>query len=161
MHTKPVTFTIPAPAAGADWTYEPSNGDQAVIMAITARLTTAVAVANRLPALTLKDQNGTVYFADDMSEPQAASLVCRYSWAREAPDPLAVALSNNQSVTAPFPNVWLQPGDTIGTVTQNIQAADQWSTIVIRYYTGEHWRHLQHELREIADLERTAVMLGA
>jgi hypothetical protein len=146
VRTRPVTYPIPSPAAGSDWSYTPSPTDQGIVMAVTATLTTAVAVAGRMPAIEYTDQSGLVYLSADCAQPQAASLAVTYTWAREFGLGLFAAPVNGQRVSAPLPDAWLQPNDKIGTVTSNMQAADQWSNIVIRFYTGERWRELQREL---------------
>lgn len=116
-------------------------------MAVTARLTTATAVASRLPAIAYTDQSGLVYLSADCAQPQAASLAVTYTWARDFGLGLFAAPIAGQRIGAPLPDAWLQPGDTIGVKTDNLQAADQWDQIVIRFYTGERWRKLQAELR--------------
>lgn len=146
MRTKPLTYPIPSPAAGSDWSYEPSNTDQGVVMTLTATLTTSIVVASRLPAIYYKDQNGLTYLSADCGQPQAASLAVTYTWAREFGLGLFAAPVNGQRVSAPLPDAWLQPADSIGTKTANMDVGDQWSNIVIRFYTGERWRQLQREL---------------
>lgn len=152
MHTKPLTFQLPAPVAGSDWSYMPSQTDQTVIMAITATLTTDATVANRYPGLKMTDQSGLVYFAMNASEPQAASLAVTYSYAESAPNQSGITAVTGQALAAPLPQIWLQPGDTIGSDTLGLDASDQWSAIVIRFYTGERWKRLQWELQVAKEL---------
>lgn len=147
LRTQPRTFSIPSPAPGADWVFTPSQTDRAVVMSVTGILTTAVAAANRFPALTLTDQSGLVYYSADVGRPQAASLVVRYTWARDVYLSPSTLIAGGQSMAGGMPDVWLDPNDTIGTVTNALAAADQWSSIVIRYYTGERWLELQRELQ--------------
>ena len=146
MRTKPLTIPLVSPVAGADWSFKPTQTDQCVVMAVTATLTTDATVAARLPAIAYTDQSGLVCLSADCGQPQAASLAVTYTWAREFGLGLFAAPINGQRVSAPLPDAWLQPGDTIGTKTFGIDAGDQWSNIVIRYYTGERWRQLQREL---------------
>lgn len=115
-------------------------------MALTATLTTAVAVAARMPAIEYTDQSNMVYLAADFAQSQPASLAVTYTWARDFGTGLFVSPITGQRVSGPLPDAWLQPSDKIGTVTANLQAADQWSNIVIRFYTGERWKTLQREL---------------
>lgn len=155
MHTRPVTYPLPSPAAGTDFSYRPSQTDQAVVMTLTAKLTTSATVAGRLPALTYTDQNGEVYLSADLGQAQAASLAVTYTWARMFGTTLGAAPITGQKASAPLPDAWLQPNDTISVVTANLDPADQWSNIMIRYYTGERWLALQRELRLEAEIEAT------
>lgn len=146
MRTKPLTYPIPSPAAGSDWSYKVSPTDQGIVMAVTATLTTSAVVAARLPAIEYTDQSGLVYLSADCAQPQAASLAVTYTWAREFGLGLFAAPVNGQRVSAPLPDAWLQPNDLLSVTTLNKDVADQWSNIVIRFYTGERWRQLQREL---------------
>lgn len=152
MHTKPLNLPVPAPAAAADWHFVPSQTDRVIVMSVTALLTTAIAVANRYPALTLKDQEGLPYFTADMGVAQAASLAVNYCWARESNSGATAAPVAGQAMSRPFPDIWLSPGDSLGMVTDNLSAGDQWSNIVIRYYTGQRWLDLQAEIAEAKQL---------
>jgi hypothetical protein len=148
LHTRPRTDPIASPAAGADITFVPTQIDQCVVMTFKARLTTSAVVANRLPALVMKDINGNIYVQAGLGQPQAASLAVTYTWARAFGAGSAGALVTGQSTSGPLPDAWLQPGDTIGTATTNLDVGDQWDQVVCRYYVGEHWLRLRRELAE-------------
>lgn len=117
-------------------------------MTVKARFTTSAAVASRLPAIVLKDINGQEFAVADFGHAQTAGLAVTYTWARNFGLGINAAPVTGQAVSGPLPDAWLQPGDSIGTLTAGIDVADQWDQIVIRYYTGEHWLRLQRELAE-------------
>jgi hypothetical protein len=123
-----------------------SEIDQAILMSVTARLTTSAAVASRLPAIAYTDQSAQLFLSADCGQPQAASLAVTYTWARDFGLGLFAAPITGQRVSAPLPDAWLQPGDVLSTVTANIDVGDQWDRIILRYYTGERWLALQREL---------------
>lgn len=123
---------VGAPAAGADIVFTMPAGARGRIVSISALLTTAVAVANRLPSL-IVDDGATAYAVIPSGNTQAASLVQQYTWADSCPQ---VALFDSK-VIAPLPsNLVLPPGHRIRTSTTGIQAADQWSAINLM---GHEW----------------------
>lgn len=160
MHTRPITQQLPSPAAGTDIAFVPTQTDQCIVMAFTARLTTSAAVASRLPALVMKDQNLLQYVVADFGEAQTAGLAVTYTWARDFGVGISAAPVAGQSVSGRLPDAWLQPQDTIGTHTTNIDVADQWDQVVVRYYTGEHWLRLKRELAERTQIETAIATLG-
>lgn len=120
------------PAAGADWTDKVISGANVRIVGITATLTTAVAVATRIPALQLKMRDGSlVAVLNTDTGGQAASLAHTWSWVIGASAPQTFGTFH----VSPLPDVVLPDGATVGTVTTAIQAADQWSAIVVSYDT--------------------------
>jgi hypothetical protein len=146
----PFTLAIPAPAAGADWTFVPSQTDRTLLLAIASTLTTSATAANRRPALELVDQSGLVYWSADAVFPQVASLAVTYSWARGAGAPPAAAEVTGQRIALPLPWARLQPGDTIKSVTAAIAGTDQWSQIVFRGIIGDWWEE-ESELAHLAE----------
>lgn len=116
---------VSSPAAGADWSVTVPGGERWRIQAILATLTTAVAAATRVPILELMlDNQKAVRIAPANS--QAASLTNVYQWF-----PNADVVSVGGFDTVAIPDVLLEPGDTIDTSTVAIQAADQWSGILV------------------------------
>lgn len=114
-------YTMPAPAAGADFTITVPAGKLWDVVVIYATLTTAVAVASREADITFGDGNA-LFASVGPAAVQAASLADRYLW--------AVGLTNEvagSSQSQAIPSLRLLPGWTIASVTANIQAADQWS----------------------------------
>jgi hypothetical protein len=137
------TRQLPAPAAGSDWSAMLSGTDRVRIHAITAQLVTSATVANRVAGLIMKDQNGLTWWQADLESDQAASLTVGYSWAHGSGITAVPAAANGALLSAGLPRTWLEPGDTVGSVTAALQAGDQWSNIVIRFATAEHWEELQ------------------
>lgn len=157
LTTKPRTLQIQNPAPGADWSFVPSSTDRVILISVLATLTTAVAAGSRMPALQFTDQSGLVYMQGDLGRGQAASINTAWCWTKDWNVGPGAATSVGQHAAGPLPNVWLDPNDVIGTVTNGIQAADQWSNIVVRYYAGREWLKLQ---RELAFMEEIAEDLG-
>lgn len=151
MRGQVITTVLPAPAAGADWTFTPSPTDRVHVLTITGKLTTAAAVANRVVALRCEDLNAVNYYQADAVYPQAASLAVTYSWSRNGGNGANPAIFTGESVGLALWSHWLEPGDRVGSLTANIAAADQWSAIVARYVVLEHWVMLE-ELGELAAL---------
>ena len=147
------TVRVPAPAAGADWSFKPSDIDRVKVLTVTAKLVTSVTVANRHPALTITDRDQNQYLAQDAQFTQAASLSAQYSWAPGLGNPVLTSALGGTRVGFPFPYPWLEPGDTIATATAGLDAADQWSAIVVRFYTADHWKHWEHVERLMALLD--------
>lgn len=148
-----ITQQYPNPAAGADVSIELSNSDRVRVIAFTARLVTSSAVASRLAGLRLEDLNGVIYFEQDLEATQAASRTVRYSWARGAGVSANTALTGIVSLAGGLPWLELQPGDLLQTNTRNIDVADQWQEIAVRYAACDSWEDLQ-------DLERIRQILG-
>lgn len=139
MSYRVITETINPPAVGTDISFVPCGTDKVRLLAFTALLTTSAAVANRRPALALKDQSAGVYWSADAINPQAASLATRYSWARGVGAQVASTIVTAERVALQLPDLWLQGNDTIQTLTSGIDVADQWSAIVWRGVVGDEW----------------------
>lgn len=129
-------------------------------MTVKARFTTSAAVASRLPALVLKDINAQEFAVADFGHAQTTGLAVTYTWARNFGLGINAAPVAGQAVSGPLPDAWLQPGDSIGSLTAAIDVADQWDQIVIRYYTGEHWLRLKRELAERTQIETAIGLVG-
>lgn len=123
------------PAAGADFSYTIPNAPggysylgQQRIVAIRAGLATSAAVANRQPGLYISDTFGHVMALVPYAAAQAASLTWYYTWAVGMPVIPAV----NSQVANPLPDWFvLSQGQKIVALTAGLQAADQWSSIVV------------------------------
>lgn len=122
-----VVTAVGNPAAGADWSFVVPATRQ--LICVTALLTTAVAVANRTPQLKLATATPVTIVLSPLAPAQVASLADTYVWFPGAPLSAAAAAT----ITAPIPTVTLAANSTIGTVTAGIQAADQWSAIVLTF----------------------------
>jgi hypothetical protein len=122
-----VAVLVANPAAGADWVQTVPAGEQWIIRSVRAQLVTSAAAANRVPQLEVTDGAGHIVTLIPTTANQAASLTVGYNWFPEAQ-----LINFNGQVLLPFPlEVRAQPGFTIQSVTTAIQAADQWSQIVI------------------------------
>lgn len=156
MAFRVVTEQVAAPAPGADFAITISATDRVLLLALTAKLTTSAAVANRRVALELEDQNDLTYWTADAGWPQAAALAATYSWARGASTPPPAALVTLERVALPIPWLRLEPNDTVESATALIDVADQWSAIVYRAIVGDWWEDEQ-ELSHLAQ----ALAIGA
>lgn len=154
MSHRIITLQVPSPAAGADWSFVPSQTDHCRLFAVTALLTTSATVANRRPALALADLNALTYYSSDCEYPQVASLAVRYSWAWGASNNVPTALVTGERCSLGLPRIDLRPADTVESVTLGIQAGDQWSSIIWRGLVGDSWE--DEELGSVL-----AVALGA
>lgn len=143
MSHRVITEQIAQPAAGGGFAFTPSNTDKTLLLAVTAKLTTSAAVANRRPALALEDLNGLLYWSADAGYAQAASLGVVYSWARGVSMPPPAAVVSAERVALGLPWLRLQPGDTVNALTVLEDAADQWSLIVWRGIIGDWWEDEQ------------------
>lgn len=120
---------VPNPAAGTDWTFEPSNGTLIRLAAVRALLTTSSHVANRAPELRLLTANGDIMLGIGSATLAVASGAISYNWARG----LDTNSGGSGASSAPLPDMWLGPAATIKVVTVNLDPGDQWSAIVITY----------------------------
>lgn len=143
MRSGVVVRKLAAPAAGADWSFVPSTSDRCRLLTVTAELTTDAVVAARGVSLTLTDTSDGVYYQAGLGATQAASLAVRYSWAYGANLIVGTTIADGMPVSAALPRQWLEPGDELSSVTSAIDVADQWSAILVRFVTGEHWRELE------------------
>jgi len=125
---------VTAPGAGADWTFTVQAGLTAIVRGVRAQLATSATAATRLARVQITD--GT-HIACEVAAgaTQAASLTNLYNW---APGVTVNALGTAPVIiNAGFPRECrLSAGFIIQSATQNIQAADQWSVIVLEV---EYW----------------------
>jgi len=116
---------ISNPAAGAEWSQAVPAGQQWILRAARATLTTAIAVANRFPTLLIDDGSGNITVSIGPTAAQLASLVDTYNWFNGG----FGRVSNLTTILElPF-ELRLPPGFIIRTLTAGIAAADQWSAI--------------------------------
>lgn len=114
------------PAAGADFVVTVPTGALWELIAVSAQLVTAVAVANRAARLVIDDGANTL-FAVPNTTVQAASLTTTYSYGAGAGGPMSTDAAFQE---APLPNnVLLPAASRIRSSTGAIQAADQWGAI--------------------------------
>ena len=125
---------VPNPAAGADWTQAVPGGVMWKILSGQATLTTSATVATRLPQIQLTSAGVNVgLYGAVFNVPAGTTAAISFSQRLGS----AVGLAGSPSSPAPLPNYPLVQGDTLGSSTGAIQAADQWSAIafvVAEYY---------------------------
>jgi hypothetical protein len=115
--------TIPAPAAGADWSLVVPAGSVYSLISAYAELTTSATAANR--GVRLQLGTGDLTYLDLAPQAvQAASLTTRYAWVQG----MASYSADNGQVLG-LPRLDLEPGWSIGTQTDLIDGADQWSAV--------------------------------
>lgn len=121
------------PAAGAEVTYTVPAGSGLLLKAVRVRLVTSAVVANRVPILTIADDNANTVMEFPASAAQAASLTVDYSFVADLGYAMAAAVANKLAVgIAPF--LYLPDGWTIKTVTSAIDVGDNYGVPII---TGE------------------------
>ncbi len=142
---------VSSPAAGAEFSVAVPGGVLWRVASIKARLTTAVAAANRQPNLEVTDGTTFLFGVGAVSN-QVASSVVDHSWiqgyATNAADFTPGEWSNF------FPEFPLLDGYVIRTNTGNIQAADQWSQVVAlvdEYQVRGLERAVERYEREVAE----------
>lgn len=123
-----IVVPVPSPAAGADWSVAVPGGVLWDVLTAKARLVTAVAAGNRVAALEVTDGT-TLLFGIGGVTNQAASLTIDYSWLQE----YATNGINPTGGHVPnwLPEFPLHAGYVLRSATQGIQAADQWSAVVL------------------------------
>lgn len=126
------TIQVPNPAAAADWSYTLTQPTQ--IESVSALLTTSATVASRNPILQIKTASGLV-IADLAIGSTSVGAVIPASEAYMLTWGQGLAMAGNSTVligTGPFPGPMTLPaGTVISTLTNSIQAGDQWSNIAI------------------------------
>lgn len=123
----PRVTTVEQPAAGTDWVYDLPQNRLVSVGAVTAKLVTSTAVANRRPKLRVKDATGHIVVSIPVTTAITASSTRWISWGRSMG---AAFLSGSHEVSS-LPEIILPPNCTIGTTTTAIAAGDQWSTVVL------------------------------
>lgn len=120
-----IVVRVPAPAAGADWSQVVPGGHTYRPLAVFGQLVTSAAVATRAARLSFGD--GDITFGSfPPATTQVASLTRLYSWA-PSQGPTFVGTAIGQYL----PDLTLQAGWTIGSVTELIDVADQWSSVFL------------------------------
>lgn len=126
----PVTrrIVVPNPAAGTNWTRTADKGAMWLVRGVTFQLVTAVAAATRVVGLSLVEGDDT-RFVTAAATGQIASLTRRYSaYPGSAP---GVDSTVAISVGWPHDGLIMPVGTTLSSVTDAIQAADQYQAIVL------------------------------
>lgn len=114
------------PVAGADLTFTIAAGKTQVLRSLAFGLNTSATVADRYVRLAIDNGSGlTTYFYGENNVPQVAGVTCYYSFALGY-HPVVTAPGTNGGYRAfCLPDLILQPGWRVYTVTQNIDTGDQ------------------------------------
>jgi hypothetical protein len=111
------------PAAGAEVSETVPVGAKWRLISFSVTLVTAVAAANRSPALIIDDGTNILYYST-LHAVQTASLTRIYQYAQGSY--WVSAADANGVYQDGLPGLYLMPGWRIRTLTTNIQAADNW-----------------------------------
>lgn len=115
------------PAAGTDWAVSVPPNALWNVQSVTSLLTCSAAVANR--NVLVHVTNGvTERFTASANHASTASSTDRWNWFQAG----NTGFNGLNQVNAPWPASFrVAIGDSIGTVTLGMQAADQWSSICL------------------------------
>lgn len=117
------------PAAGAEWIYALPAGYQYAFVSVVFRLTNSAAVANRILSVPII-LGGNVLCRSKQMPALAASITGRLSLFSGCA--LGTVFDSYSTNPMPFTTDFIVPAaTTIGTATLNLQAADQFSEIVL------------------------------
>lgn len=123
----PVVVTVANPAAGANWSYTVPDGTDFLCRAIRFRFVTAVAAATRQVRIEWLSGANVIHQAI-FATTQIASLTYDYNAARDAVTEVLVGTLINRSM----PDLRLFNSQIIRVQTTSIQAADQFSAVVLQ-----------------------------
>lgn len=135
MRPVQTSVSLPAPAAGSDWTFTPSGSDRVRLQSITAKLTSSATAGNRMPALQVTDETGNLISHDAPSAYQVASQAAVYNW--RATWMASGVAANSLRYLLGCPGFWLPATVTIGTSTSGLLAGDQWSGIYLLFLVAD------------------------
>jgi hypothetical protein len=151
-------LTLPAPAAGVDFTITPRPGEDWIVQSINATLTTSAAVPTRNPVLRMDDSNVLAWQINNVNAIGPTSTP-NFSWI--ADQNVASPTAGGQPFTIPFPLRILQTGWRLRVVTANLDAGDQWSAVQVMFERMDEppWRNLMIGTPEEQDLEHEISMM--
>lgn len=118
-------ITIPAPAAGADWSTVVPGGRLWELLSVFGSLTASAAAVTRRPRLIINDGSGSATQLPANTN-LAASTTNVYTWAQGA-----TSVSAGTDSCMGIPDMFLPAGWTISAATLNLDVADQWSAVQI------------------------------
>ena len=129
----PIVGAVGEPAAGDDASTVLSQSSWTRLLSYAAVLTTSATVADRVPVLRATIADGGTVWAVPSGASVTASLTTTVCWtARGRGDGLQTAIYGDH-LYLPCPDLWIPPGAKVATATAAIDAADQWSAIVVSY----------------------------
>lgn len=122
------TVVVPKPAAGAAWARKTPGTYLERLVSVSFTLTASAAVANRVTALQLADNNGQVLLSVPCGGAQVASTSLAVCLVQKAP---AYAAAVAGASVGWLPDVLVPPDYTWQAVTSGIDVADQFSAVVM------------------------------
>ena len=135
-----VSFTVPDPAAGANWLYTIPAGYEYEIRALQCKLTTAAAGGVRYPLFVIYDtaanDHWRLYFTRTIPNTGETAVFSLYRLCRRA-DFSIVPVAGNSSYNDAIPACRLPQLFQIGAAFSGLNVADQWSEIRI---IAHRWR---------------------
>lgn len=121
-------LVVAQPAVGTDHSYTFPVNRRWKLIAVTTSLTTAVAAANRHVTLQLSHEGGAVW---NTIAPVVQTASLTYTYIFNA-DGSGIVTAVNNWVVGVLPNIFtFIGGDLLSTVTANMQAADQFSSMLL------------------------------
>jgi hypothetical protein len=127
------TIAIPAPVAGAEFTFTVPAGKRIYVCALRAQLVTDATAPSRFPAIIISSVGGII-----ASVASGANALTSSTWSFTWTPGVAIyngsAAQPNSVVPWP-PDVILEEGTVITSLTGAIAAADQWSLITLQTLT--------------------------
>lgn len=124
-----ITEPVNAPAAGANWSLNLSTNREVRLDMVTCLFVTSAVAANRGPVLQILNESGTIIAQIGLTAAIAASSSYRLTWFKGAAG--TNNMLNNQ--TNALPDIPLEPGCKLQTVTAGIDVGDQYSLIAVTY----------------------------
>jgi hypothetical protein len=121
-------ISLPQPAAGGGFTFRPAGAVVTEIVAVTFRLVTAVAVANRIPAVEWRTSDGIPFALVGAPFAQAANLTTDYSFAA---DSAQFGAASAARVGGPLPCLHLDNTMTVVIGVTAVAVGDQMSRVAL------------------------------
>lgn len=139
-----VRITVAQPAAGAEWSYVTTTWTR--FITARATLTTSAVVANRKPRYRVRDGGGVELVRTSETVAIPANTVLPILYSLDAPN--ASFTGDTSGIVIISPSLWLPPGYTIGSITDLIDAGDQYSAVELiaqqlPYTTGRAVEYLR------------------
>jgi hypothetical protein len=131
--TSPQLLAVPSPAAGAQWSANPSPNAPFQLQTLAAKLATDAVVGSRFPAFAFT--SGGVQFSLIQTTFAVPASNAEFYWLAqggENPD-----ISVQPEYCAPLPSIWLPAGTIVSSQSVTFDAGDQWSGIVLTYRTAQ------------------------
>jgi hypothetical protein len=139
---KYVQGSVDQPAAGADFSFSPSNGDSFKLLTLRAELLIAADGGAEAGVLEFADKSGNAILDVNSTPAGEASATFYFNWAARTTYLTQALEASPFYLFQPLPDLWMPEGTTISTITQSLVADDQWTNIVYTALVGEEFEHL-------------------